>query len=162
LRNVHVIAAIDRLGGYSKEGAVPFDCGVVSKYMFDTMGINPCIVSKPGFDTLSALFSVGSPGTKMHVLTRELLVENGVLDIGSLNLGLLQEGEEKFFFLGGGYSWDTGLQLADTVNLMVINKDFECDKFFRTSYLEQWFYKVETVKSETDPDVVFLTYKKER
>ena len=67
---------------------------------------------------------------------------------------------KDIFFIGGEQIFKAGLQVADSVYLTYINKDFECDRFFDKDLLESNFDLIQSKKSEVNKELTFRIYYK--
>ena len=169
MKNIAVIAALDIVGGYSKDDSSPFNSEAGMAYFKEmTMG-HICVMGKSTYESLSHITSGEQtsilPGRECFVITNNpdtvsKALATPISDIGELNLDLLKEGEKKAFFMGGQSSWDIGLSLGEEAYISVFAEDYSCDRFFRTGYLMEHFVVVDVVPAVDDCNLVFLKYKR--
>ena len=162
MKNVAIVAAIDYVGGFDFEHPYP------KQQFLGLVKGHKVIMARNQYNYLleNSVEEGGTsiiPEAECFVITNrpdDVILATPVLDLGSINLDLLQGGETKAFFMGGLGSWDLGLQMAEEVYMAISDGYFGSGKFFRTGYLMEHFSVVNRGLCPEKDKVCFVTYKR--
>lgn len=158
-----VIAAVDILGGYARNGKIPWHYSEDFKWFKQQTTGHMCVMGRHTYEDINTRLGDKAkesvlPNRQCFVLSTTLTSLPNAIVIKSL------EEVEKFspdpnipiFIIGGGSLFEMGVRLADTVVLTEINSDYSCDKFFPMTYLTDHFIIRQQLTS-MDNELCFYT-----
>ena len=164
-RPVHLIAAVDNKGGFSKNGDIPWYIPEDFKHFKDITTGNLCLMGRVTYEDINKRTK-----NETNVLPnrRSFVVSNTIESLPNativkelndidFNVGP-EDNDTAVYVIGGEKLYDRYIALAIYVHLTVINEDFECDRFFPVDYLMKHFNLVNVRNCESDPKVKFFTY----
>ena len=164
-----IIAAVDQMGGYSKDGKIPWNYpGDLKWFQQQTTG-HVCVMGKTTYlDLVDRLGEKAAdsvlPNRKCFVVSSTLNqneVKNAIVikSIYDVEMHLTEEDVEKrVYFIGGGGIFRAALSLVDVVVLTTINKVFDCDKSFPYHELTKLFSVNRVLKNDSDEDLRFVEF----
>lgn len=136
-----LIVAVDSKNGIAKNGTIPWkdksDLG-----FFKTMTYGSTVVmGRKTYDEIGSL-----PGRKTIVITSKDSKEDKFVSIGMYRSFSKLYDTTNHFVIGGEKTYNSLIDLVDTVFITRINGDWKCDKFF---YLPEEFKKVSGFRLDT-------------
>lgn len=163
---ISVIAAVDKQGGYTKDGKIPWHYPDDFKWFREHTKGAVCIMGRTTYEDTNCM--IGDKGKENVLPGRKCFVVSSTLtDLPNATvIRSIREYEEhidasdprEVFILGGYKLFIEGVALADTVYLTIINKDYECDKTFPVEYVTKHFLVADVHQVETSPDLRFITW----
>lgn len=165
--NYAIIVAVDELGGFSKEGKIPWHYPTDFKWFKQQTIGHVCVMGRSTYEDINE--RMGERGAESVLPDRKCFVVSSqdqqyanatpIKHITDVEQHLTEDDADKTIFLiGGERVFREGLSLADIVYLTAINKDYQCDKFFHTQFLETHFRVHKMYSNEDAPDLRFLVY----
>lgn len=163
-----VIAATDMCGGFAKDGQIPWHYSEDFKWFKNrTMG-NVCIMGKNTYEDINQRLGEKArenvlPGRQSFVISKTLKDISNATVIRSLDEvdKILDFDDPRTrFVIGGGQLFREAISMATTIYLTTINKNFNCDRFFPTQYLQQQFEIHQTFKKTEQDDLRFTIWKR--
>jgi dihydrofolate reductase len=160
LSNVMIIAAVDSKGGFAKDNKIPWHYREDFRFFKETTMGRVCVMGRNTYTEINEKLGDTAkesvlPGRKCYVVSETLDSLPNATVIRNLN-GVV---EPEFFVIGGHTLFNKALEIASTVYLTHISKDYQCDMFFNLRYLTDCFSIVETRPGLTE-DLTFITYKR--
>lgn len=158
-----VIAAVDALGGFAKNGKIPWYYSEDFKWFKKQTIGHMCVMGRHTYEDINA--RLGDKAKDSVLPNRQCFVLSSTLsDLPNATVIRSLSEVEKFspdtnipiFIIGGGALFEMGVLLADTVVLTEINSDYACDKFFPISYLTNNFIIRQQITTE-DRELSFYT-----
>ncbi len=161
---ITVIAAVARNGVIGKDGDIPWRIKEdFARFKEKTWG-HPCIMGEKTYKSLPKN-ARPLPGRENIVLTFDRnFKEPGITTMYSFEDALKHcEGKEKVFITGGASIYKLGLEVADTLELTRIHKDFEGDTYFPVVDFDDWEeVSRQDMEHEKHGAYSFITYKRKK
>lgn len=165
--NYAIIVAVDELGGFSKEGKIPWHYPTDFKWFKQQTTGHICVMGRATYEDINE--RMGEKGAGSVLPDRKCFVVSSqdqqytnatpIKNVTDVEQHLTEEDVDKTIFLiGGERVFREGLALADVVYLTAINQDYHCDKFFHIQFLETHFRVHKMYSNEDAPDLRFLIY----
>ncbi|MEM5793207.1 MAG: dihydrofolate reductase [Candidatus Aenigmatarchaeota archaeon] len=149
-----IIAAVARNGVIGKDGKLPWHIPEDLEHFKRLTEGYPCIM---GINTYHSLPIKPLPGRENIVLTSKDIKIPGATVKHSLEEALEYcKDREKVFICGGGSVYRQAMELADTIELTLIDKDYEGDTYFPEIDKKKW----KLVNRIDRNGFSFLTYSK--
>ena len=167
-----VIAAVDSKGGFAKDKKMPWHYPEDSKFFKKMTYGNICVMGRSTYEELSLFpnsiestvlpnrtcFVVSkSPYFKVTETSNNMPNAIHVRSINDIGKNLKPDDKRSIFFIGGHGIFVEGLALSQTAYITLVNKDYQCDKFFPVSQLLSNFNKVISSPGKSE-DLTFVTY----
>ena len=158
-----IIVAVDNQGGFGKEGKIPWHFKCDFAHFKNVTSGHVCVMGKNTYTDMVAMISRGKgrvgkdilPDRKCYVISSTLKESKGVTVVADLK----DIPEKDIFICGGERLYNQAIKDADTVYMTVIDKHYECDRFFPVELLEKDFKIIEGKKEiEKDTELMFVTY----
>lgn len=187
--NFFIIAAVDELGGFSKNGQIPWHYPADFRWFKQQTENGACVMGRATYYDLlrrskerqSRKLNVGSepqdvnentnfellPNRRCFVVSNTLAAQPNSA-VGATPLRNIWDIEKhvdentKIFLIGGERIFKEGIAFANTILLTVINKDYECDLFFPTKYLLNYFVEQHIYKLDNEPDLRFTVWRRKK
>jgi len=170
-RKYAVIAAVDLLGGLSKDGQIPWHYKQDFQWFKERTMNQICIMGRGTYEDINKRLGEKAaqsvlPGRKCFVVSNTLdpaMVTNATVIRGVFDIEthLTTEDDAKTaFIIGGDAIFREGISMASEAYITTINKEFSCDKFFPTDYLMKFFAVNQVFKTEDSPDLRFVIFKR--
>lgn len=167
-REVAIIVAIDQYRGYAKEGKIPWYYTEDFKWFKSRTDGKICIMGRKTYEDINERLGEKAkesvlPGRKCFVVSTtltELPNATVIKSISEFEQHLDPDDNRPAYIIGGGQLFTEGISLASIVMTTIINKDYECDQFFPTEYLEQKFFPAQTFKVNTNDELRFVIWKR--
>lgn len=172
---VSIIVAVDRFGGFGKDGKIPWHIPEDFKHFKETTKGTICIMGRKTYEDMLEMVKSRQkkkkkikeilPGRTCMVLTRQEGYEaEGATAYPSLTEAVqsIDDGDEReVFILGGEKLFIQALTDASKVYMTVVKdeKGYDCDRFFPVDVVNQEF-KI-TDGRETDL-CYYVTYERQR
>lgn len=184
--NFFIIAAVDELGGFSKNGQIPWYYPADLRWFKQRTENSACIMGKTTYYDLLArakkrqsqkLYNNEQQNTNENTViellpNRRCFVVSNTLSkqpnsvVGAIVLRNIWDIEKhvdeetKIFLIGGERIFKEGISIANTVLLTLINKNYDCDLFFPTNYLLRHFVEQHIYKLNNEPDLRFTIWRR--
>jgi dihydrofolate reductase len=165
-----VIAAVDLDRGFSKAGEIPWYYKEDLQWFKMITTNHICVMGRTTYEDINK--RLGDMAKESVLPSRQCFVVSSTLKqedvhnatviqhcydvVNHLNFDDIET--KTIFFIGGERIFKEGIALANTVYLTVVNKTFECDKFFPVEYVEKYFILDKTHQTVGAPDLRFFTY----
>jgi dihydrofolate reductase len=165
-----VIAAVDLDRGFSKAGEIPWYYKEDLQWFKMITTNHICVMGRTTYEDINK--RMGDKAKDSVLPSRQCFVVSSTLKqedvhnatviqhcydvVNHLNFDDIET--KTIFFIGGERIFKEGIALAKTVYLTVVNKTFECDKFFPVEYVEKYFILDKTHQTVGAPDLRFFTY----
>lgn len=187
--NFFIIAAVDELGGFSKNGQIPWHYPADLRWFKQQTENGVCLMGKTTYYDLlrrakerqSRKLNIGNepqnvnentnlellPNRRCFVVSNTLATQPDSV-VGATPLRNIWDIEKhvdentKIFLIGGERIFKEGIAFANTILLTVINKDYECDLFFPTKYLLNYFVEQHIYKLDNEPDLRFTVWRRKK
>lgn len=159
-----VIVAVDLLGGFSKDGQIPWNHLEDFKWFQTHTKGNMCVMGRTTYDDIDAKMGDRGdesvlPGRECYVVTSRPLKRVNAIAIPSiLHLPKYRSDEnahKTLFFVGGERIYAESVPMVDEAYVTIMNVDAECDRFFPVEYVAEHF-KQTTVLNASTFDGVFV------
>lgn len=179
-----VIVAIDQHGGFAKDGKMPWHYPTDLKWFKNHTQGQIVVMGRTTYEDINARLKKSItdetsteetaptviepvlPGRKCFVVssTLESLPNATVIKhVGDVGAHLEDEDLDKtVFFIGGERIFREGIALANQVYVTVIDKNYACDKFFPTEYLQEFFVRSRMFKNKDAPELRFTIWQRTR
>lgn len=164
-----VIAAIDLDRGFAKLGEIPWYYAEDLRWFKQITSGHICVMGRITYEDINK--RLGEKAAESILPNRRCFVVSSTLKQDDTKnatvikccydvVNFLTEEDigKTVFFIGGERIFTEGISLANTVYLTAIDKTFECDKFFPVEYVDKYFVLDKMHKTETAPDLRFLTF----
>lgn len=167
-REVAIIVAIDQYRGYAKQGKIPWHYTEDFKWFKQRTDGKICIMGRKTYEDINERLGEKAkesvlPNRKCFVVSStltELPNATVIKSIGEFEQHLEPDDNRPAFIIGGGQLFTEGITLASIVMTTIIDKDYECDQFFPTEYLEKAFFPAQTFKVNTTNELRFVIWKR--
>ncbi len=159
---IHVIVAVDQMGGFAKDGIIPWHYPEDFAWFKRHTAGQACVMGSKTYEYINEKLGDKAkesvlPGRQCFVVSRTLAelpnatVVRNIRDAANqLPLG------KPLFVLGGSSIYNAGVSLADRVYMTVINKNYDCTRFFPVDYVSKHFNTVDVEQIDTAPDLRFF------
>lgn len=141
-----VIAAMDKEGGFSKDGGIPWYYSEDFKWFKYLTDGHVCIMGRNTYQDIHERMGDKGypnvlPGRRCFVVSSTLTSLPNAVVIRSITEveNYITDKGTPIFIIGGGLIYEEGVQIANEIYLTVINKVFNCDKFLPIGYIYRWF-----------------------
>lgn len=148
MRPLSIIVATDLLGGFARDGQIPWKIKEDMKHFKDTTAGGICIMGRKTYEDIVARKTPAPgesalPGRQCYVISRdpEFSVV-GAKKVGSLIEAVSDEDDadiREIFVIGGEFLYREALPFTETIYMTIVNKIYECDKFIDTTYIDKYF-----------------------
>lgn len=169
---IAIIVAVDQVGGFGKGGKIPWHYSEDFKQFQQKTKGHVCVMGRKTYEDMlemrKARLKDGDviteilPERESFVITSDKdYVCEGATPVQSLRQAVqsLEEDDQRVIFvLGGEKMFIEALSWADTIYMTVIDKNFECDRFFPIAALNKGWTIVDGTQSDDNPELHFLTY----
>lgn len=174
MRPVSIIVAIDEVGGFAKEGKIPWDFPEDFKRFQKITSGAICIMGRRTYEDIlerrqkrDAEKQITDPIKEILpnrtsiVLTRQHgKTFQGAETAESLRVAIENLSDDdirEIFVIGGEKLFIEGIQWADTIYITLVGGNYHCDKFFPLKYFHKYFVPSDCEKSS---ELKFMTYKR--
>jgi dihydrofolate reductase len=161
-----IIVATDQVGGFIKEGRIPWNYHEDFLWFKEKTEGRHCIMGRGTFEDIRGRSKTGAvlPGRTPWVVSTTLTPSDVPQNCGLLDSPLQIEefvswSQYPIMVLGGKRIYDQMLEHTDTIYLTEVKGDYKCDQFFDVDYVKENFEQVDRVINR-HPDLIFYTYKR--
>jgi dihydrofolate reductase len=170
-QKVCIIVALDAAGGYSKDGKIPWHYSADFKWFRKVTGNNPCVMGRTTYDDICTRLGDKAkdsvlPGRQCYVVTSRPIESTNAKAVPKLDVllnDIYSSESESLFVLGGVGLFEEALDYADEVYVTIINKTFDCDKFFPVKRLLDGFQLTAKYRAVNDePDLLFTIWTRKK
>lgn len=153
------IVAIDLMGGFSKDGKIPWNHSEDFKWFQNHTKDNICVMGRTTYDDINsklgdrAIQSV-LPDRECYVVTSSPLPRQNATRLSSISSLTKYHDEDNahktVFFIGGERIYEECMPLVDEVYVTILNTVVDgCDKFFPTTYVAEHFKTLHAKQAKT-------------
>lgn len=148
--SITMIAAIDKEGGFGLDGKLPWHYPEDFKHFKEKTTGKVCVMGRVTYeDMLLMALSTNRPINDGILPKRECYVISSnpkYNPIGAKRVGSIEEVQqihknEEIMVLGGSKLFSQCIDVAEHIWLTVIDKTFDCDRFFPTDKLDRFIIK---------------------
>ena len=163
-----VIVAVDQMGGYAKDGGIPWHFKEDFTWFKErTMG-HACVMGRTTYEDINRRLGEKAkesvlPGRDCYVVssTLESLPNATVVrSISEVALKVPDDYVKPIFIIGGGRLFTEGLSLASTIYMTVINEDYNCDQMFPVHFVMKNFFATQLYNAETCDKLRFVVWER--
>ncbi|MEA3469515.1 MAG: dihydrofolate reductase [Thermodesulfobacteriota bacterium] len=153
-----LIAAMAKNRVIGKNNKIPWHIPEEMRHFKESTMGHAVIMGRKTFESLGTPL----PGRLNVVLSRDSNIHcPGFLPAGSLQKGLdCCQGQEKIFIIGGQDLFRESMQLADTILLSILDRDYEGDTLFPHIPTEQFQLISEKRMGDSQPFTLFTYQRK--
>lgn len=175
-----IIVAVDHNGGFAKDGKIPWHYPEDLKHFKQTTNNNPCVMGRNTYEELVEYHNERQkkneqkgkqivpidqidsilPNRDCYVVTNSLTQTPGATPVGSLTKAvnsLDKDDNREIFVLGGYRLFVEALSWVEKVYMTVIEKSYNCDRYFPVKFVHDNFKIVDGHKTKR---VKFVTYQR--
>jgi dihydrofolate reductase len=161
---VTLVVAIGKNGEMGKDNKMPWHMPKDLKHFKEITSGYPVIMGRKTYESIGKALP---NRTNIVVSRRENWFEEGILIVGSLKeaLKFAQKINESVMVIGGADIFKQTMDIADTLEVTLVDSEFDADTFFPTINTKEWKLTTEEfhTKDEKNPfDFSFKTYKKDK
>lgn len=177
-----IIVAVDERGGFAKNYQIPWNLPEDLKHLKETTMGHPCVMGRHTYEELANWYidkqnkneAKGKqvvpleqvteilPGRESFVVTSNMQAQfPGAIAVGSMRkaIQMLDHDDDREVFVFGGFRLFTeALSWADKVYMTIVKKDYHCDRFFPTQFVNKNFKIVDGKQMKR---VDFVTYQRQ-
>lgn len=167
MQNIEIIVAVDKNGGFSKDGKMPWYFKRDFEHFQNVTKGHACVMGRATYEEIAQLAEDRGRNIEQSVLpqrdcyvvsTDSSYEAKGATTVTNLREAARKIGlSEKIFVIGGKRLFEEGLCWAQTVHITVVKDIYHCDKFFPLDYIENRF-KIQDASE--DDELAFVTYKR--
>lgn len=169
-REMCVIAAVDQLRGFAKGGKIPWSYSEDFQWFKKTTDGQICVMGRNTYQDINERLGEKAkdsvlPGRTCFVVsnTLESLPNATVIKhLYEIEHHLPNDDERPVFVIGGERLFREAIAVATKVYLTVINKDYDCDKYFPVEYMQEHYKLSQTFKAKTTNELRFLVWTREK
>lgn len=166
-----VIVAVDLHGGFSKDGAIPWNEPHDLQWFKTITSGHICVMGRTTYDSINSKMGERGevsvlPGRRCFVVTSTPLPRNNATVVSSLSEVDKYVSFEDIdngittFFIGGEKIYSEGIAKANTAYVTVVNAEVDADLFFPTKYLQKHFRLVSAKRHPEAPNLRFTTWQR--
>lgn len=153
-----VIVAVDLMGGFSKEGQIPWHYSEdFLRFQHNTKD-NICVMGRVTYDDINEKMGARGedevlPGRECYVITSSPLPRMNAIPITSIKS--LAECRSEYnahktvFFIGGERIYKESVSIVDEAFVTVVNTIADCDRFFPVEYVAEHFKTTSSINATT-------------
>lgn len=162
-----IIVAVDEVGGFGKDGKIPWNSKEDLKHFKDVTTGHSCVMGRKTYEDLLANHTKNKdeikdilPKRRSYVITSDAEFQApGATVVSSLREAVQSCGEhERVFVLGGERLFIEALSWADTIHMTIMDGDYQCDRFFPVQALK----KFNIIEGKQGDGLKFVTYRRAR
>lgn len=161
-RDVKIIVAVDKNGGFGYKGEIPWhhkeDFAFFRKH---TTG-QPCVMGRHTYNEIHNM-AVKRGGGFPSVLPNRTcyVVSNTIAELPNAQVvrSVSEVTDHSFFVIGGKLLYNDALDYANQIYLTQIDKEFQCDTFFNMRYVKDQFQQIDSFPAET-PELSFTLWER--
>jgi dihydrofolate reductase len=153
-----VIVAVDQHRGIAKNGEIPWYYPEDVQWFKNHTSNHPCVMGRLTYEDINK--RLGDKAKESVLPDRQCFVISQTLEslpnatviktLTEIEKHLVDQPRQTVFVIGGERLFREGISRANTVYLTVIDKDYECDKYFPVEYLDKHFKLTQTFKPKTE------------
>lgn len=175
MKPLNLIVAVDEMGGFGKEGKIPWNHPEDLKHFQKVTKGAACIMGRKTYldmyDMVVARKTKGKkskkpvkikeilPGRDSYVVSREKKFE-GVTVVKRIRKAIELTDKQKIFVIGGDRIYNEALPFVNYVYMTLVKGDHKCDRFFPVDYIQRNFKIVGGEKGSNS--LLFIEYKRTR
>lgn len=168
IRKFTIIAAVDNQGGFAANGKIPWNYPEDLRWFKNRTNDGICVMGRKTYQDIitrlgGEINSSVLPGRRCFVLSTSLVESSKAIlikDINDIDKHLELSDTRPVFVIGGERLFREMIALVDIVYLTIINQDYQCDQFFPTKYLQQYFTVAQLLKTEENDKLRFTVWKR--
>lgn len=153
-----VIVAVDLMGGFSKDGQIPWHLSEDFLWFQTHTKNNICVMGRTTYDDIDAKMGDRGadevlPGRECYVVTSRPLKRFNAVPIPSIESMMRQRTDDNahktVFFIGGERIYKEAVPMVDEAYVTIINDIVDADRFFPVEYVADHFRTVTTLNAST-------------
>ena len=153
-----VIVAVDLMGGFSKDGKIPWQYGEDFMWFQANTKEHICVMGRVTYDDINAKMGDRGadevlPGRECYVVTSSPLPRFNAIPITSLDSLYDHRTEynalKTVFFIGGERIYKESVPVVDEAYVTIVNTIADCDRFFPVEYVAENFKTVSSTNADT-------------
>lgn len=161
---VTLVVAIGKNGEMGKDNKMPWHMPKDLKHFKEITSGYPVIMGRKTYESIGKALP---NRTNIVVSRRENWFEEGILIVGSLKeaLKFAQKINESVMVIGGADIFKQTMDIADTLEVTLVDSEFDADTFFPTINTKEWKLTTEEFHTKDEKnrfDFSFKTYKKDK
>jgi dihydrofolate reductase len=161
---VTLVVAIGKNGEMGKDNKMPWHMPKDLKHFKEITSGYPVIMGRKTYESIGKALP---NRTNIVVSRRENWFEEGILIVGSLKeaLKFAQKINESVMVIGGADIFKQTMDIADTLEVTLVDSEFDADTFFPTINTKVWKLTTEEFHTKDEKnrfDFSFKTYKKDK
>lgn len=172
MNQIEIIVAVDKQGGFSKDGKMPWHFAEDFKHFQDTTKNHACVMGRATYEEIAQIAEDRGINIEQSVLpqrdcyvvsTDKNYEAKGATTVTSLRDAVRKidtSDGTKIFVIGGKRLFEEAMTWAQIVHMTVVQDDYHCDKFFPVQFLDKNF-EIQDGEENEDGQLAFLTYKRE-
>lgn len=164
---INVIVAVDKQGGYAKGNKIPWHFKTDFKQFQNKTKGHVCVMGRTTYEDMVEMMKARGrdikdgilPERTSYMLSSTRKKAKGVTVAKSLQEVIDKHPDQQIWVLGGEQLFKEALEKGAKAYVTVIDKDYECDKFFPVEILEEKYNIVMGSREvENDVTLMFMTY----
>lgn len=165
---LNVIVALDKQGGYAKDGKIPWHFKCDFKHFQNMTKGHICIMGRNTYEDMAEMMKARGKDIKTGILPDRMSYmlstirkkAKGVKVVKTLQEVIDANPDKQIWILGGERLFKEGLELGATAYVTVIDNDYKCDKLFPVEILQERYNIVDGRREEENGvSLMFMTYK---
>lgn len=161
---VTLVVAIGKNGEMGKDNKMPWHMPKDLKHFKEITSGYPVIMGRKTYESIGKALP---NRTNIVVSRRENWFEEGILIVGSLKeaLKFAQKINDSVMVIGGADIFKQTMDIADTLEVTLVDSEFDADTFFPTINTKEWKLTTEEFHTKDEKnrfDFSFKTYKKDK
>lgn len=165
--NLNLIVALDREGGFGKEGKIPWHFKSDFKHFQTMTKGHVCVMGRKTYEDMAEIMKLRGknikdgilPDRKSYMVSTVRKKAKGVTVVKSLDEVIANHPNDQIWVLGGELLFKEALEKRANAYVTAIDGVYQCDRFFPTDVLEQKYNIVEGRREiENDVMLYFMKY----
>jgi len=164
---INLIVAVDKNGGFGKEGKIPWHFKCDFKHFQNMTKGHICVMGRTTYEDMAEMMKARGkdikdgilPERKSYMLSSVRKKAKGVTVAKTLQEVIDKHPDEEIWILGGERLFKEGLDLRATAYVTVIDNDYKCDRFFPVETLQDYYNIVDGRREEENSvKLMFMKY----
>ena len=173
MRPLNIVIAVDYVGGFAREGKIPWYFPEDLKHFKQTTTGGACIMGRVTYqdmyDMVIARKSKGDEGEKKkpvhieeilpkrdsYVVTRTMNGAEGATVVPDIRAAVERTSKNAIFVIGGERMFIEALPWVNRIYMTIVKGTYDCDRFFPVDYVQQHF---RIIKGKKKSPLTFVEY----
>lgn len=152
MKRIEIIVALDEVGGFGKNGSIPWDLPADRKHFSNLTSGATIIMGRATYNEIASKFPDREgdilPGRKAIVISKSVSELRGATVMRSLREAAMSVASGRIFVIGGSRLFIEALAWAERVFVTVVPGNYDCDRRFPVEFLAARFAPVTTERLE--------------